>query len=95
MRLIVPLFLLIVGVGFLAAELPLDQRSLADANRQVVEISSDWRRTDAGWRRVSTWTEPSGVESPALHPAVVASFQVLLVLTVSLALDMGKTRGEN
>ena len=88
MRLIVPLFLFIVGFGFLAGELPCSEAYRAGKNRPTAETSSDWRRTADGWQRASDWTLAVKRETPALHPAVVGGFQVLLVLTVALALDL-------
>jgi len=93
MRWILPLLLLIAGVGFLAAELPCSEQYRVEKNRPVAEISSDWRRTAEGWRRASSWTELPAAHAPALHPAIVGSFQLLSVLAVSLALDKGETRG--
>ncbi len=94
MRWILPLFLFIAGLGFLAAELPCCESYRAGENQQVVEHSNDWRRTARGWQHSSDWAPPLKIDPPALHPAVVGSFQLLLVLAVSLAFDTSGARNK-
>ena len=91
MRLILPLALFVGGLGLLAAEIPLPEPPHGSGQRSVVDDSDDWRRTVDGWQRASEWNLVVKHEAPALHPAVVGSFQLLLVLTVALALDLVAT----
>ena len=41
--------------------------------------ANSWRRTTQGWQRKSTW-ETEDRESPNLHPAILATSQLLLCL---------------
>jgi len=91
MRLILPLALLVGGLGLLAAEIPSAESPHGNEQRSMVDGSDDWRRTVDGWQRSSDWDPAVKREAPALHPAVVGSFQLLLVLTVALTLDLVAT----
>jgi len=59
----------------------------ADSHSQSREADAlgNWRRTTNGWERRAQWSAPLIASDPALHPAVVASFEVLAVLLVLLA----------
>ena len=59
-------------------ELPGQEQPFSDPSRDVA--ADDWRRTVNGWERTSTWPSPKVQAKPRasyLHPALVASFQVL------------------
>ena len=88
MRLILPLALLLSGLGLLAAEMPSSEPIHDNGHQSVVDDSDDWQRTVDGWQRCSDWDLAVKHEAPSLHPAVVGSFELLLILTVSLALDL-------
>jgi len=86
-----PLALLLGGLGLLAAEMPSSEPNHDSGHRSVVDDSDDWQRTVDGWQRSSDWDLTVKHEGPALHPAVVGSFELLLVLTVWLALDLASS----
>jgi hypothetical protein len=88
MRLILPLALLLGGLGLLAAEMPSSEPTHDSGYRSVVDDSDDWQRTVDGWQRCGDWDLAVKHEAPALHPVVVGSFELLLVMTVALALDL-------
>ena len=76
MRWIGWLLLLLVGLAWVAAEVPLHGDSPAPRCEPV------WRRTVDGWEKVTWWSdEPEVVRHcPTLHPMVVALLQMFLAL---------------
>ena len=52
------------------------------------ERSDTWRQTSEGWQRSDDFLSPPIVyRRPALHPAVVGSFEVLLTVWAMLTLS--------
>ena len=79
MRIIILLLLLLVGLGFLVAELP----SAAGTPRS--DVDQGWRRTGEGWQR-PVWLVPGApVRPPTLHPLVVGLFQLFLAMGLLVA----------
>ena len=98
MRLVGWFFVLLMVLGWLAAELPLDGTS-SDGRREEVSraghppgvaLQDDWRRTRDGWERRSWWTPKSPVRRPALHPMVVVLLEVFLTLGALIAFSAAK-----
>ena len=79
MRLIGWLLLILVGLGWLASEVPLAE------TRPERPLKADWRRTAQGWERPSTWPAQTKIRRPAVHPVVVGLLQLFLALAVLIA----------
>lgn len=78
------LLVLLAAVGWLATEVPLPETPAA-ADRPL----DGWRRTPEGWQR-ATWLAPqTAVGRPALHPAVVGLFELLVCLAALVAFPTG------
>ncbi len=90
MRLIGWILLILVGLGWLAAEVPLPGPRTLSAPGPNDSLLSDWRRTDAGWERSAVWaTEPKGCR-PAVHPVVLGLLQLLLASAALIAFSKGE-----
>ena len=79
MRWIVWLLVLLVVAGWLAAEAPLlttPAPALSD---------SHWRRTRDGWEQANWLHDRGAVHHPTIHPAVVATWQLLASILVLAA----------
>jgi hypothetical protein len=79
MRWIVWLSLVLVVVGWLAAEMPLPTAA------EPAPSAVPWRRTRDGWEEAIWLSEDGAPIHPTLHPAVVATWQLfasMLVLAV-------------
>jgi hypothetical protein len=58
----------------------------ASLNAAVGQLDSDpWRRTQHGWESSESWPEPANNHAARIHPAIVASFQLLASLGGLLA----------
>ena len=53
-------------------------------------FEAGWRYTKDGWQNRTLWEKPPPVGKPALHPAVVAAFQLLLCLAVLIGCSANK-----
>jgi hypothetical protein len=71
MRAIGWLLLLLLAIGWLAAEVP----RLTEP--QWAPVEDTWRRTSNGWQRATWLADPALHHRPRLHPTVVASFELL------------------
>jgi len=80
-RLIGYLLLVLLGIGWLAGEV-----ELAAAAPSAGRVDTDWRRTRNGWERQSSWIEDTPPRRPALHPAMVGTFQLLASVAALIAL---------
>ncbi|MBN2474215.1 MAG: hypothetical protein JXB62_06390 [Pirellulales bacterium] len=79
MRRIGWLLLLLLGLGYLASEIP----SVATPSGHADQL--DWRRTRDGWQR-RVWAErPVAEDQPILHPAVVGLLELFLALAALIA----------
>lgn len=73
------IIMLLMTVGWAAAELPLAEPSCAGL------AATDWRYTSEGWQR-PTWLDASiPTRRPALHPGVIGALQLLLSLMALVA----------
>ena len=86
MRWIGWLLLLLVAVGWLAAEVPLSGTPPATG------LQTDWRRTRDGWQRMNWLSEEVPLRRPALHPGLVALFVLLLSVTALVAFSTSTAR---
>ncbi|MEX0714378.1 MAG: hypothetical protein WD278_18725 [Pirellulales bacterium] len=77
MRGAVWLLLFVSACGWLACEVPI-------ASQAGQQFENPWRRTPHGWQKVSYWQPPPPYR-PALHPAVVATLEILLSLIALVA----------
>ena len=85
MRLITGILLILWGLCWLAATVPVAETGPDRADR----LKDDgWRRTTDGWQHRSSWKQHYRADSPGLHPAVVG----LLELQLSLAALIGLSR---
>ncbi len=77
MRLIGWLLLVLMGLCWLASEVSL----------QTTEtLPAQWRRTVDGWELKSSWArDPSGARPATVHPAVIATLQILLAVAALIA----------
>ena len=55
-------------------------------------FEAGWRYTKDGWQKRTLWEDPGPIRKPALHPAVVAAFQLLLCLAVLIGFSANKRR---
>ena len=55
-------------------------------------FEAGWRYTKDGWQNRTLWEKPAPVSKPALHPAIVATFQLLLCLAVLIGCSASKRR---
>lgn len=82
--------LLLVVLWFACiVEFPTQRTLSPDRQRAFATLADDWRRTNDGWERSTTWNEsPRASTLPAasnLHPGLLASFQVLASIGSLLA----------
>ena len=75
------LSLVLLGLGWLASEVPLAE------TQQERQVETGWRRTVDGWEHSSRWTSDGRICRPALHPSVVGLSQLLLALAALIALS--------
>jgi hypothetical protein len=73
MRWIVWLVALLVGLVWLASEIPLPARQPAPVNQPCA-----WRKTRDGWERATWMSREPEPRRPSLHPSVVSVFQFVL-----------------
>jgi hypothetical protein len=78
MRVIVGISLLLLGVGTLSC------RQVARHDGNVRQVAFKWVRTVDGWERPAWW-EVSPIETPHLHPLVVATGQGLVSVLALVA----------
>jgi hypothetical protein len=74
------LSLLLLALGWLAAEVPLDKA-------RPDESLGRWRRTVDGWERPGWCTPQGGIHRPSLHPLVVGLLQGLLASAALVCLS--------
>jgi hypothetical protein len=79
MQRIIGIFLLLLGLGWLACMLP------ASSNPEPSQATS-WRRTSEGWQSVDKLKGESLRQSLLMHPAVVGA--VLLFLALAAIIGM-------
>lgn len=79
MRAIGWLLLVLLAVGWLAAEVP--QPGAA----QWAPDEDTWRRTADGWQRATWLVEPMPDHRPLLHPMVVGLFELLVAAMALVA----------
>ena len=77
MRIIAWLLLILLGLCWLAATMPVAETGQDPLNRSK---DDGWRRSIDGWEHRSSWTPPHQADSPGLHPAVVGLLQLQLSL---------------
>jgi hypothetical protein len=70
--------LFVSACGWLACEVPI-------ASQAGQQFENPWRRTPHGWQKVSYWQPAPPPYRPALHPAVVATLEILLSLIALVA----------
>ena len=85
MRLVAGLLLILLGLCWLAAAVPVAE---SEADRSGQPKDDGWRRTTDGWEHRSSWTSHHRADPPGLHPTVVG----LLELQLSLAALIGFSR---
>ena len=78
MRLIGGIVLILLGLLWLASEIPL-------AAPPQKRPQTDWRRTCDGWEKKSWWVPEKPNHQPTLHPVVVGLLEVFLSLAVLIA----------
>jgi hypothetical protein len=78
MRLIGWLLLFLVGLIWLASQLP------SDTSPAPGELAANWRRTAQGWERLAL-PGPASTAAPTFHPVIVGALEILLVLGAMLA----------
>jgi hypothetical protein len=84
MRFLVGLFIVLASMAWLARQWPSDPAS------QSGVAASPWRHTVGGWEKLDL--EPAAnSHEPALHPALVGSMQVMLVMLALLSLPNKNT----
>lgn len=86
MRLIAGLLLILLGLGWLACELPLGD----DAREPGPKTA--WRRTVDGWEQTTWWATEQPLRRPAIHPTIVALLQMFLALAALLIFSGGGGR---
>lgn len=86
MRFIGLLLLALVALGWFAAEVPLA------GTPAVTDVCGEWRRTRDGWQPVSMVLVGPSIRRPALHPAVVGMFELLVCVTALVAFPAPKSR---
>ncbi len=85
LRTIAFIVVVLIGLGSWACEIGVT----SDSRGQWVE--PQWRRTSAGWQRPTEWAPRGGeFHQPTLHPALVASLELLISLIVMVAADSGR-----
>ena len=84
-RLIAWLLLILLGLCWLAAAVPVAETGQNPPDRPK---DDGWRRTIDGWEHRSSWVQHHRSDSAGLHPAVVG----LLQLQLSLAALIGFSR---
>ena len=89
MRLIAGILLILVGLGWLASEIPLSQ---AQPGRSQ---PTGWRRTAHGWERSGTWTAETNGCRPAVHPVVIGLFQLFLALAFLVAFSTDRDAAQS
>ncbi len=55
-------------------------------------FKAGWRYTKNGWQNRMEWQDPAPVRTPALHPAVVGSLQLLISLAALIGFSTSKRR---
>ena len=55
-------------------------------------FKAGWRYTKNGWQNRREWQDPDPVRTPALHPAVVGSLQLLISLAALIGFSTSKQR---
>ena len=88
MRLIGWFLLLLVGLIWLASELPADKPSSGG------ELAANWRRTTQGWEQLALPATDSPAAVPTLHPAAVEALEILLVLGAMVAFSAAPPRSQ-
>lgn len=74
------ILLLLLALGWLASEVP------CQGPAPSAEPATVWRRTRDGWEHKDRVLVAGPPFRPALHPALIAAFEVLLSATAMLAL---------
>ncbi len=74
---------------------PLDNSAAAAHIAKESQAANDsfktgWRYTKNGWQNRREWHHPLPVRTPALHPAVVGSLQLLISLAALIGFSTGK-----
>jgi hypothetical protein len=87
MRWIGCLLVVLAALGWLACEVGLSEPPSA-AGREL----APWRRTQFGWEKASWLTPQVPVRRPALHPGLIALFEIL-VSTAALIAFPTQTEG--
>ncbi len=85
MRWIVRLSLVLLGLGWLASEMPLAQTQPHGQPETRRQLGSQWRWTRDGWERPTWLASQARGRQPALHPTVVGILQMLLVVAGLIA----------
>ncbi len=84
MRKIGWILLILVGLGWVASEVPLSGPGPNDAPQ------TGWRRTAGGWEDCGVWaTQPKGCR-PAVHPIVLGLLQLFLASAALIAFSRGE-----
>lgn len=86
MRLIGWLLLILLGLGWLASEVPLAGPQ-PDGRPESV-----WRRTRDGWEKISWWTPRTRTPRTVLHPMVVGLLEMFLALAALIAFSEATDR---
>ena len=86
MRLIGWLLVILMGLGWLASEVPLP------GSRPDGQPQTGWRRTCDGWERITWWTAQPETRRPVLHPTVVALLEMFLALAALVAFSRAPDR---
>lgn len=87
MRLIGGLLLMLLGLGWLASEVPLAK------SHPAREPEADWRRTADGWEHASQWAPRPKIRPPAVHPLVIGLLQILLTSAAFVAFSQPQLDG--
>ena len=85
MRLIAGLLLILLGLCWLAAAVPVAE---IEPDRSDRPKDDGWRQTTDGWQHRSSWTPHHRADSPGLHPTVVGLLELQLSLAALIGFSM-------
>jgi hypothetical protein len=74
MRLIGWLLLLLIGLNWLASQLPSSTQTSSSG------LAANWRRTVNGWERLPLPATEGPTAAPAIHPALLGMLEILATL---------------